>query len=394
MNRPRVRLTDLDVTIDQTAALVLLHRWGECSTTQGTVDDRPLVDGHTAAALARKGLATIRERADVTMVRMTARGGAVDQRPPLTWRRSQGAGGMRYEDATDPGIRVEHDGNLWHARIDGVELLAADTRREATEAVVARLAALETGATPTSAPPALRLLEGGADRPPAELEDLVAVAEAAGARRERLFGGQSSMVELVTMPDGRRAIHKTGHSWDDPDDVRMMMDGEELAPLVAQAVGAPVARVHRDGPGSVWVEHLDDAYAGDDQMGSPDAVRIGLLDTLVANRDREGNLGRHAGRLTGYDHGGTWLAVELDDTEPYLREPKAPMRHWVRGAEIVTDPPISAAELGEVRRRLEALRPDFAAAGRRGWLDYSQAMLSRIEQRVRERDAQNRRAYA
>ena len=31
------------------------------------------------------------------------------------------------------------------------------------------------------------------------------------------------------------------------------------------------------------------AYASDDQMDSPDAVRIGLLDTLVANRDREGN---------------------------------------------------------------------------------------------------------
>jgi hypothetical protein len=146
--------------------------------------------------------------------------------------------------------------------------------------------------------------------------DLAEIAALAGTGTERrLYGGQTSAVTLVKLPDGRRAIRKAPRSWTEPDDARFDADGEELAALVAQAVGAPVARVHRAAPDTVWVEYIDGEAAADGQLdSSPEAVRIGLLDAMTGNRDRAGNLIVRNGRLVGYDHGGTWLYSELGYT--------------------------------------------------------------------------------
>jgi hypothetical protein len=95
----------------------------------------------------------------------------VDRRPPLTWHRAAGAneetGG--YEDATDPGIRVEMSdfGRCWRARIHHQDLGTYDTKRAAVAAVVAELerdSAPKLAAwTPAPFPPGVKLV--GEPRP-------------------------------------------------------------------------------------------------------------------------------------------------------------------------------------------------------------------------------------
>src|SRR5262249_13746084 len=86
---------------------------------------------------------------------------------------------------------------------------------------------------------------------PSVSSDLAAIATSPSATTTRTYAGQPAVTELVTTTDGRRALHKTPRPHEDPGDSRFILDGEELVPLVAQAIGAPVARVHRDAPDSV-----------------------------------------------------------------------------------------------------------------------------------------------
>jgi hypothetical protein len=227
----------------------------------------------------------------------------------------------------------------------------------------------------------------------ARAADLAVVAADPGTIRAPLYGGQTSVTELATAPDGTRAVRKTPRPGTDPEDARFLADGEELAALLAEAVGAPVPRVYRDGPGSVWVEYVDGPPAGPaDLTGSPEEVRIGLLDALTGNgdrySDRSGNLKVRHGRLVGYDHGGAWLPAELGYEGPFIREPQAPVRHFIESSgddgtgRWRDSPPLPAAELAMIRVRVEALRPAFRRAGRGAWLDYSLAALDQIAGRA------------
>jgi hypothetical protein len=215
--------------------------------------------------------------------------------------------------------------------------------------------------------------------------DLVAIATSPGSTSQRVYGGQTAVTELVTTTDGGQALRKTPPPYEDPEDTRFIMDGEELVPLVAQAVGAPVARVHRDAPDSVWVEHIDGTPEGAERLlESPEAIRLGLLDAMVGNHGRVGNLLAVDGYLVGVNHGGAWLPVEIGEHDPYLREPDAPMKHFIDSERGTwrDDPPITAAEVAKIRPRTEALRPAFERAGRTAWLDHSLSVLDQIEQRA------------
>jgi hypothetical protein len=215
------------------------------------------------------------------------------------------------------------------------------------------------------------------------LDDLKAVARGGRtAKRERLLGGQTNTVEKVTLPDGRTAVHKTARSgFDDPD--HFFADGEELAAKLGNAVDAPVAQVYRDGPDSVWVQWIDGTREGAHKLiDTPEGVRIGLLDALTGYVDRNLMVDR-SGRLVAFDHGGSWLAAELGEQGPHLADPNAPMKHFVSGDEWKGNPPMRRAELDRIRRRIEALRPAFAKAGRLDWLAYSLDALDEIRMRAR-----------
>lgn len=236
----------------------------------------------------------------------------------------------------------------------------------------------------------------GAGGPVGELAGFAAAAAAAGDRvvRERLYGGMEAVTELVRLPDGRRAVRKTPRRDQDADEVRLVWDAEQLAGLVADAVRAPVAATYRDGPASLWVQWIDGRHVrpGDDGPGglgaladSPAAVRIGLLDALLDNRDRDGGLLVNAGgRLVGIDQGAAWMPWEIGDRGPYLREPAAPMAHFVAGETWRADAPVTAGELTGIASQLQALRPQFDRLGRTGWLDHSLTRLHDLLHTIRQ----------
>jgi hypothetical protein len=141
------------------------------------------------------------------------------------------------------------------------------------------------------------------------------------------------------------------------------------------------------------MEYVDGPSAGPaDLTGSPEEVKIGLLDALTGlgdrYSDRSGNLKVRGGKLVGYDHGGAWLPAELGYEGPFIRELQAPVRHFIEPSgddgtgRWRDNPPLPAAELAEIRARVESLRPAFRRAGRGAWLDYPLAALDQITARA------------
>lgn len=219
------------------------------------------------------------------------------------------------------------------------------------------------------------------------------------AERAKLSGGQSADTELVTLTDGRKVVHKRASDWGmiaDPDvraDIIASADAEELASLLGQAIGAPVARVARANAEAVWVEYIADARIGVDGFyDSPGGIRLGLLDVLTANADRNGgNWLVVDGRLVGIDHGSGWLAQRLGDTpdeaaryavnspfgRAFVASGTSDTALWRAGG------PLTRIELEEVRRRMLGLRGDFDRTGRGDWLDWSLQILDRLVSHAR-----------
>lgn len=216
-------------------------------------------------------------------------------------------------------------------------------------------------------------------------EELAEIARLAnGAERRKLYGGQSARVELAILPDGRRAVSKRAEDWGDTSpeaqaDLRHAADAEQLADLLAQAIDAPVARVYRDTDDHVWVEYIegspDDVSAA--MLDGLEGIRLGLLDALSAGSDRNGGnmIGRRA-KLLGIDHGASWHL--LDPDEPSAGDDDSPLaRHFTNGRKW-KDNPLTPSDIAILRRRIEALRPDFALLKREEWLEYALNVLERL----------------
>lgn len=228
------------------------------------------------------------------------------------------------------------------------------------------------------------------------IEDLAAIVADVddSAERRKLSGGMSAAVELVKLGDGRVIIHKRAHDWGDPEmlaEIQTQAEAELLTPLLARALDVPVARVYRNEPDAVWVEFIDGSLdAADALKGSDDWIRLGLLDMLTANLDRnEGNLMAHNGRLVGYDHGFNWGQHLIEEPNPIPGRHGEPSQMY-SGSESLRANPLAAEDIDVIRERMEALRPDFAHVGREFWLDYS----LRILEQLRPHAKGTRRFYA
>ena len=211
--------------------------------------------------------------------------------------------------------------------------------------------------------------------------DLKEIARADNATVTPLLGGESNQTDLVTLPDGRKAVRKTARAGFDEDDTRFFLDGEELASLLADAVGAPIARTWRQNDGTVWVEYVDGrTETVPSLIGSQDGIRIGLVDAMTAYIDRLSGLRDVGGRLVGFDNGGSWLQAELHGVtpRPFLGENgRAPSRNVIGpdGYRVVDLP---LAELTAIRERMVKLRPAFHRRGRDTWLTYSLNVLDQL----------------
>lgn len=223
----------------------------------------------------------------------------------------------------------------------------------------------------------------------AGIEDLAAIVADVddSAERQRLAGGMSANVELVKLADGRVIVHKRALDWGDPDEVaesvRHQSDAELLAPLLARVLGAPVARVYRTEDDAVWMEFIAGTFDTDNLLDSDDAIRLGLLDMLSANGDRNSlNMLERGGRLVGIDHGFNWSAHMMADPRLIPGRSDRPSRHYADEFDL-RDNPLTPHDVDVLRERLETLRPDFAHVGREDWLDYSLRALARLRPHAR-----------
>lgn len=216
------------------------------------------------------------------------------------------------------------------------------------------------------------------------IEDLAAIVADVddSIPRRRLSGGMSAEVELIELPGGRLIVHKRGLDWGDPEEVaesvRTQSDAEQLAPVLARVLGASVARVYRTEPDAVWMEFIEGDFDHDALLDSDDAVRLGLLDILSANGDRNsGNYLRRNDGLVGIDHGFNWGAHFIDVDQLIRGRSEQPVKHFADDFGL-RDNPLMPQDINVLRERLEALRPDFAHLGREDWLEYSLRVLERL----------------
>jgi hypothetical protein len=215
--------------------------------------------------------------------------------------------------------------------------------------------------------------------------------------REKLSGGMVGEVELVTFNDGSRAVHKVAH------DVilspKHQQDAEELGSKVAHALGVRAPEVYRAGEAEVFMDHMPGRPAitelgsgrGRDSRWatSPEGVRVGLLDMLIDNNDRNtGNWLIDGDHISAIDHGAAFRFNIGAKGEPRYSAVSAFETHFVRnarnggGGEWV-DNPLTQAEVADVRAKLEDLRPEFDRLDRGAWHDSMMARLDGIERHAK-----------
>lgn len=194
----------------------------------------------------------------------------------------------------------------------------------------------------------------------------------------RLAGGASSDTSLVTTPAGP-VIRKKSPSWDDEQTGRDQADAELLAAQLAEALGVRAPQVARAGDDAVWMEWVESAGPPDDAWwDTPDGQRIGLLDMLSLNADRNGgNILRDGnGDLVAIDHGVAWQLQAYFDAPFPNNSPGVGSYVDDEGRYIPN--PLTPADVDHVRGVLESLRSAFQAEGREQWLDYSLGVLDRL----------------
>jgi hypothetical protein len=181
--------------------------------------------------------------------------------------------------------------------------------------------------------------------------------------------GVQGNVDIVTLPNGEKVVHKIYHSG-----YEEMADTDELAYYVAQAIGAPsppIARVSGGDPaeevmgfvpGTTAARYLGDQ--GYEALGeltqSEDGQKIGLLDFLIQNPDR---------------HTSNWMVtpsgspVAIDNSSGfiYAGDGAASTTFW---NEEPSNIPQDYAN--KIRAELAKLEPQFERLGHQMW--YSDMM--------------------
>lgn len=233
---------------------------------------------------------------------------------------------------------------------------------------------------PAVARPYHRSIEG--------IEDLVRRVETQREVESRRLGGLSAQTELVTLADGTKVIRKSARAGLDE-----MQDAaaEHAVSLIARKLGLRAPGVYRRDDRHVYMEYVGDAQTADEiargvdelptrlrqAIDSDEGKLLGLLDLLTMNIDRnQGNwMLDQRGRLIPIDHGAAFVN-SLGDPAADLEYVNSPFAdHYKADRDQLKDNPLTPADVEEIRRRLNELRPDFAHMGRESWLDYALAVL-------------------
>lgn len=220
---------------------------------------------------------------------------------------------------------------------------------------------------------------------------------------QRFTGGQSGAgVKMATVPGGK-VVRKEAPDWGS-DEPKICADAEYLASVTGGVLDVPVALAHRDTEPAVWIAHHDGPVLGtaeergdqgaalgrfNEFRGSNAGVRMGLLDVLIGNNDRnDGNLIIGDDEVIGIDHALAFEMVGYTHGAPHpddlgrMGGDHALALHFVRrddnGRNHWRDNPMTPGDVIETRARLEALRPAYAKAGRGRWLDNALLLLEQV----------------
>jgi len=262
------------------------------------------------------------------------------------------------------------------------------------------------GKPTAQAAPAARLAPGESL---AERTQAVARLQSQTPTAERqLGGGLVGEVDMLTYPDGIRAVRKRlfGRRAEATAAQRQFeIDAEVFGPSVLDAVSVRAPGVVRSGDGEILMEFLDgDTFASkypDFGYGNPehwdvvvtakyadtaDGRMIGLADYLMGNTDRNaGNWIIQAdGSYAGIDHGYAFLGQRGTDVPSgfftrYLHDgPSKAGPGYVLRSQVDLNP----ADLAVVRSRLAAQRAQYVEAGRKTWHDAIMRRLREVEKRA------------
>lgn len=213
-----------------------------------------------------------------------------------------------------------------------------------------------------------------------------------------------SKVDLVTFGDGSTAVHKTGKVWPGsrwPQSMVEEHDAEELAALVAEELGLRPPSVYRATPDDAYFDYIPDdkATLAMEKIGwgrevpssyvdSLDGRRMGLLDTLTENRDRnDGNwfISNDDDQIIPIDHGLSWQASPGADAGTPEATGNPFVQHYIDtsaadwlpdGQAQWAENDLSPAYVASLRHRLQGLRPEFERLGRGRWHD---RMMQRLD---------------
>lgn len=203
--------------------------------------------------------------------------------------------------------------------------------------------------------------------------------ESGVADRRPLSGGAMASVDLVTFNDGTRAVRKFARKVPTGRSPKDQQDAEELAGRIARAIGVKTPAIERTSDAEIFMEYEEDDDPGTTLRGgeidrlaaTPEGIRMGLLDVLIANPDRHpGNylVNYDQNRITAIDHGFAW--DDLDDFYPSIFA-----RNFGRTS------PLSQADIAELRPKIEGLRAEFERTGHLDWYDQVTEMFEQVAQR-------------
>lgn len=268
------------------------------------------------------------------------------------------------------------------------------------------------------------------------IEDLVARVNGpkTGVTATDFSGGAVGRVSRLEYPDGVKVFRKTNGSILDISP-KTSTDAEQLVGRVGEILGANTPRVYRERSNRIYTDWVDgrvlDQFlmeAGMDFFGSinfklgkpssnervnnmiqsKQAKRLALLDVITANKDRHGAniLVDKKGNLVGIDHGFSYDLVQrgrdgdlefkynssMSDADfrdfmmknvkesPFVNHHLASQGKEKKLRDDLDF--ITKDDINEIRRRLEALRPQYAKLNRTSWLDYSLRVLDELGKRA------------
>ena len=215
-------------------------------------------------------------------------------------------------------------------------------------------------------------------------------------------GATAVSVHKVTYSDGTVRAIKVLRAFPDGDDGPLrsrLADREELVSVLGKAIGAPVPEVARVAVDTLLIEwvhgepairrHPDNGQPANDWYDfteaiaeTPAGVRLGLLDLLTANTDRNaGNWTITPDGPAGYDHDGAYGHGDRHPERVPWAKPSPLSTHfhgWSGEGDRAWKPnSLTPADVAWVQERLDAVRPAYERLGHAAWWEFSAARRAR-----------------